>query len=338
MPSHNAFPPHRSPSRSLPPPPSKTSLPSIRQLDPYLQLPHTMSQHMLPGADPSASAFSYQPPSQYAPQQQPPAQGARRDSETYGGPDTDPEDTDLQGPPKKKRRRQALSCTECKRRKIKCDRNQPCAPCTRRGEQAKCQWHIVEPVEKYVTRAEYDELKTRFDQLEAFVQQRLGPPMGPQQPPVNIPYYQTGIPSGMPGTVSSEAVHAGGPSSFSSYHPGTPPPQATSGPLLYQPMMPPPSSFQHQSTFDPSSRPYPKQESQSPRHPQSPSLSRRPPDPGSGTTKSPSMTTPLPHSLASITSPYNTDHQPKNLHAQMLRLGERLRPIINGCRPAVVRP
>ncbi|THU96215.1 hypothetical protein K435DRAFT_778669 [Dendrothele bispora CBS 962.96] len=49
-------------------------------------------------------------------------------------------------PNKKKRRRQALSCTECKRRKIKCDRKQPCSPCTRRGEQAKCQWHVVESV------------------------------------------------------------------------------------------------------------------------------------------------------------------------------------------------
>ncbi|KAJ7844592.1 hypothetical protein B0H14DRAFT_2585105 [Mycena olivaceomarginata] len=44
-------------------------------------------------------------------------------------------------PPKKRRRRQALSCTECKRRKIRCDR----APCVGRGDQAKRQWHVVEP-------------------------------------------------------------------------------------------------------------------------------------------------------------------------------------------------
>jgi len=87
--------------------------------------------------------------------------------------ESDPEG-DRPGPPKKKRRRQALSCTECKRRKIKCDRAQPCGPCAKRGEHAKCQWHIIEPMEKYVTRGEYDELRARMDELETVVS-RLAP-------------------------------------------------------------------------------------------------------------------------------------------------------------------
>lgn len=33
----------------------------------------------------------------------------------------------------KKRRRPAVSCTECRRRKVKCDRNSPCAQCTVHG-------------------------------------------------------------------------------------------------------------------------------------------------------------------------------------------------------------
>ncbi|KAJ3737012.1 hypothetical protein DFJ43DRAFT_393364 [Lentinula guzmanii] len=114
---------------------------------------------------------------------------SRFETDTYGNAgDSENEDVDSQGPPKKKRRRQALSCTECKRRKIKCDRNQPCAPCTRRGEQAKCQWHVVEHVrlmprsapssssssEKYVSRAEYDELKMRFEHLENTVHRLMG--------------------------------------------------------------------------------------------------------------------------------------------------------------------
>ena len=33
-------------------------------------------------------------------------------------------------PPPRKRRRPALSCAECRRRKIKCDRNVPCSQCT----------------------------------------------------------------------------------------------------------------------------------------------------------------------------------------------------------------
>lgn len=36
------------------------------------------------------------------------------------------------GPPRK-RRRPALSCVECRRRKIKCDRNHPCEHCKRNG-------------------------------------------------------------------------------------------------------------------------------------------------------------------------------------------------------------
>ncbi|KAJ3750147.1 hypothetical protein DFH05DRAFT_1455237 [Lentinula detonsa] len=120
---------------------SQTPLPSIRQLHPYL----------------------------------PPSGASRFETDTYGNAgDSENEDVDPQGPPKKKRRRQALSCTECKRRKIKCDRNQPCAPCTRRGEQAKCQWHVVEHVEKYVSRAEYDELKLRFEHLENTVHRLMG--------------------------------------------------------------------------------------------------------------------------------------------------------------------
>ena len=61
----------------------------------------------------------------------------------------------------------------------------------RRGDQAKCQWHVIEPVyvlhsscvyarfntcssDKYVSRSEYDELKTRFDRLEAVVERMQG--------------------------------------------------------------------------------------------------------------------------------------------------------------------
>ncbi|KAF8343772.1 uncharacterized protein EI90DRAFT_2119 [Cantharellus anzutake] len=47
---------------------------------------------------------------------------------------------------KKKRRRQALSCTECKRRKIRCDRSHPCSPCARRGDQDKCRWTLLDPM------------------------------------------------------------------------------------------------------------------------------------------------------------------------------------------------
>ncbi|TFK32140.1 hypothetical protein BDQ12DRAFT_526723 [Crucibulum laeve] len=134
--------------------PSTTSLPPIRQLHPYLP-PSGMSyaQHS------SAEGYSsYPPPSSHT--HSPHQSYSQHDSggfssgggglgggsissggggggsigggggrhaqdDMYANPgavDSDGEEFDQHGPPKKKRRRQALSCTECKRRKIKCDR------------------------------------------------------------------------------------------------------------------------------------------------------------------------------------------------------------------------
>ncbi|KAI9450949.1 hypothetical protein F5148DRAFT_1370669 [Russula earlei] len=99
----------------------------------------------------------------------PPAQPSaeRTHSGTVADSDGDG-DSEQAARPKQKRRRQALSLHECKRRKIKCDRAHPCTPCIRRGDQGKCQWHVIEPVDKYVSRTEYDELKARVDRLETF--------------------------------------------------------------------------------------------------------------------------------------------------------------------------
>ena len=172
--------------------------------------------------------------------------------------------------------------------------------------------------EKYVTRAEYDELKNRFDQLEAFVHHRLGGTIPPAPLAIPPPYYQSAIPSGLPGTVSEP-----GPSSFSQSFSQPPPPS-----MIYhqqqQHIMPPPPHPSYSPRQSPSVRPQ-----------QSPSsLARVPPPP-----KPQSSPQHLPHSLASITSPYNIEQQSKNSYAQMLKLGERLRPITNvSRRVAVVRP
>ncbi|KAJ7094874.1 hypothetical protein C8R44DRAFT_383203 [Mycena epipterygia] len=109
-------------------------LPSIRSLHPYLP-------------PPTAVPLPYQPPS--APTH-PVASSSAAPASSYTGsdPERDAEpEADPEEPPKKKRRRQALSCTECKRRKIRCDRRQPCEPCTKRGNADKCQWHVIEPAE-----------------------------------------------------------------------------------------------------------------------------------------------------------------------------------------------
>ncbi|KAJ7808013.1 hypothetical protein B0H14DRAFT_2871480 [Mycena olivaceomarginata] len=144
------------------PRPAGPQLPSIRTLHPYLPAI---------GPSPSTSTSTYEPAQTSTSTQ---SQGARvYPPLLYAGSDGDERGvTGENEPPKKKRRRQALSCTECKRRKIRCDRTQPCAPCVRRGDQAKCQWHVVEPAtEKYVPRTEHDALCARVNALEVWTKQ-----------------------------------------------------------------------------------------------------------------------------------------------------------------------
>jgi hypothetical protein len=344
------------PGRNHPPPPrlmatsnspqsrpiapyQQPSLPSIRQLHPYLP-PSGMAQH-LPPTDPSAYSYPlqspYSGPSASSEIQQPTSQHALYTrSEML---DSEPEgEIEQQGPAKKKRRRQALSCNECKRRKIKCDRAQPCGPCTRRGEQSKCQWRTLEPVDKYVLRAEYDELKNRsraeYDELKARLEQlenmvaRIFPPPGG---PANVPMYS--IPTDISGASSSDNV--------TSYHPA----HSSAAQTLY---VNPSSSF----TQDPaksqsyvgSSSPHiagsgighgpsisSSSNTQSVSQSAGPSHLRHPSD-----AKSPTIVRQSPLSLASITSPYNADAQPKNFHAQTFRiLGERLRPVLKSWKDPV---
>ena len=59
----------------------------------------------------------------------------RKMSETNHTSTNDPKPT---APSKEKRRRQVQSCSECRRRKIKCDKKFPCGPCTLRNDQSIC--------------------------------------------------------------------------------------------------------------------------------------------------------------------------------------------------------
>ncbi|KAJ7750741.1 hypothetical protein DFH07DRAFT_1062085 [Mycena maculata] len=173
------------------PAPRGPQLPSIRTLHPYLPPPPIAPS----GPRMSATPHATNPISSY----DNPNPGS-----SYAGSDPDADDGDQDQdvdaggsgePPKKKRRRQALSCTECKRRKIRCDRKQPCAPCVRRGDQAKCQWHVVESVaEKYVPRAEHDALRARVDTLEAFIA-RLPPAVLAAMPPLPLAFGSSDSPN-----------------------------------------------------------------------------------------------------------------------------------------------
>ncbi|KAJ3922992.1 hypothetical protein F5877DRAFT_32387 [Lentinula edodes] len=79
----------------------QTSLPSIRQLHPYLPPSGGMSQQSQHGESSHIAHPAYHPSA--TPQFESNAYEHAIDSEN--------EDADTQGPPKKKRRRQALSCT-----------------------------------------------------------------------------------------------------------------------------------------------------------------------------------------------------------------------------------
>ncbi|KAF8062394.1 hypothetical protein FPV67DRAFT_1422018 [Lyophyllum atratum] len=90
---------------------SQPSLPSIRQLHPYLPPSGLSQHHSSSGEGPS---YMYPTLSQFVTHSSLPDQsvlGPRKSSEMFGV-DSDADDLETsRGPPKKKRRRQALSCT-----------------------------------------------------------------------------------------------------------------------------------------------------------------------------------------------------------------------------------
>lgn len=195
----------------------------------------------------------------------------------------------------------ALSCFE-----------QPCSQIFRDKYVSRAEYDEL----KARSKAEYDQLKARLDHLESMVSHLFPVPGGP----ASVHGYS--VPPDMSGASSSENV--------TSYHSG----HSSAAQVLY-PQTIPPSSF----TQDPAkSQSYPVSSSphgtsHGPSIPSSsntqtvaqgagPSHLRR-----SSDTLSPTIVRQSPLSLASITSPYNADSQPKNFHAQtLISLGERLRP------------
>ncbi|GAA5928234.1 Zn(II)2Cys6 transcription factor [Sporobolomyces koalae] len=72
----------------------------------------------------------------------------------------------------KKRTKQILSCSECKRRKIKCDRCQPCSACVKRGAPHECCWEDakIEPERQpFALIEDVDEMRERLSLLEKFI-------------------------------------------------------------------------------------------------------------------------------------------------------------------------
>ena len=68
------------------------------------------------------------------------------------------------------RNRELLACTECRRRKLKCDRRIPCTTCTRRGDEVSCAYQqFSNGVER--ERERRLQVEARLEHLEQLVQQ-----------------------------------------------------------------------------------------------------------------------------------------------------------------------
>ncbi|GAA6037126.1 hypothetical protein JCM8097_008749 [Rhodosporidiobolus ruineniae] len=72
------------------------------------------------------------------------------------------------GAGKKKRNRKPVTCAQCRRRKLKCDRGYPCGACRDRQEGHLCEWEgAIRLPQPHLTRdAEAQELRLQLDRLE----------------------------------------------------------------------------------------------------------------------------------------------------------------------------
>ncbi|GAA5968748.1 hypothetical protein JCM3765_000855 [Sporobolomyces pararoseus] len=83
---------------------------------------------------------------------------------------TGDEDVDEEGN-KKKRNRKPVTCAQCRRRKLKCDRGYPCGACRDRQEAHLCDWgDAVRLPQPHLTRdAEAQELRGQLDRFETLL-------------------------------------------------------------------------------------------------------------------------------------------------------------------------
>ncbi|GAA6058122.1 hypothetical protein JCM3770_005950 [Rhodotorula araucariae] len=70
---------------------------------------------------------------------------------------------------KKTRNRKPSSCAQCRKKKLRCNRADPCAPCVSRGEGHLCSWEGAEPLYKARDEADTQELRDQVARLESLV-------------------------------------------------------------------------------------------------------------------------------------------------------------------------
>ncbi|KAL8276401.1 hypothetical protein RQP46_011199 [Phenoliferia psychrophenolica] len=92
--------------------------------------------------------------------------GGHEQEQDGAGPNDD------KGPAGKKRRnRKPVTCAQCRKRKLKCDRGSPCGACRDRNEGHLCEWEgaIRLPQSNYTRDQEAVELRSQLDRLEGLL-------------------------------------------------------------------------------------------------------------------------------------------------------------------------
>lgn len=79
-----------------------------------------------------------------------------------------------------KRKRNVVSCVPCRTRKLKCDRQQPCASCVKRHDEPSCKFY-VRPVQRDASpthgpAVQRNEMRTKLKRLEDLVSDMMGQP------------------------------------------------------------------------------------------------------------------------------------------------------------------
>ncbi|KAL0930351.1 C6 transcription factor [Colletotrichum truncatum] len=62
-------------------------------------------------------------------------------------------------------------CNSCRRRKVKCDKNQPCAPCVRHGTAATCAYDVSRESSSLPANESQQQLQDRVDRLERVIEE-----------------------------------------------------------------------------------------------------------------------------------------------------------------------
>ncbi|GAA5892345.1 hypothetical protein JCM6882_003644 [Rhodosporidiobolus microsporus] len=136
-----------------------------------------------------------------------PAQKKRARTETPAAQGADDDDGDDASGTRKKRL--PLSCGECQRRKIKCDRKVPCGACVRRKRTDYCTFDDDDPVTPYALNSEVRAIQRRLAHLESLFHQHA---------PHIFSSSSGGHGVGAPGS-SAASVHHPSPVASTSSHP-----------------------------------------------------------------------------------------------------------------------